>query len=149
MGVKARLLCTVLAGLAACGGDDPGGKTGGIGAQLPDGGSFNQCGVAAPPPADTGACTAVHAPALADFDDYAAGTPAGSYTYYVNAKPPAADAVLGALQHVGDGSDMNGGTGVITTEMVPGEGGTGYALQIADTNAMNWGGLLLLYFIPG
>jgi len=33
--------------------------------------------------------------------------------------------------------------------MVTGEGGAGYALQIADTNAMNWGGLLMFYFISG
>ena len=46
----------------------------------------------------------------------------------------------------GDGSDMNGGTGVITTEMVTGEGDAGYALQISNTNAMNWGGLLMFYF---
>jgi len=39
------------------------------------GNAFNQCGVAAPPPADTGQCTAVHAPLIADFDDYVAGAP--------------------------------------------------------------------------
>ena len=125
--------------LAACGAE---GRN-----QAPDASfDFNQCGVAAPLPADTGQCTAVHAPLIADFDDYAAGAAAGSYTYYVNAK--ASDAVLGGLIHVGDGSDMNGGTGVIATEMVVGEGGAGYALQISDTNAMNWGGLLMFYFIP-
>jgi hypothetical protein len=139
------LLLLVAGNLPACGGDGhAGGNTGGL-----DAGSANQCGVAAPLPADTGQCTAVHAPSIADFDDYAAGTSPAGYTYYVNAKPPAADALLGGLQHVGDGSDTNGGTGVITTEMVTGEGGAGYALQIADTNAMNWGGLLMFYFISG
>jgi hypothetical protein len=88
----------------------------------------------------------VDAPAIADFDDYATGTAAGSYTFYVNGKPPAPDAVLGAIQHIGDGSDANGGTSVISTDMVPGEGGAGYALQIADTNATHWGGVLLIYF---
>jgi hypothetical protein len=87
----------------------------------------------------------VGAPVLTDFDDYA-GTAAGSYTFYVNGAPPEPDAVLGAILHVGDGSDMNGGTGVITTEMVTGMGDTGYALQISNTNAMNWGGLLMFYF---
>jgi hypothetical protein len=110
--------------------------------------AFNQCGVATPLPADTGQCTPVHAPSIASFDDYAGGTAAGSYTYYVNGKPPAADALLGGLLHIGDGSDSNG-TSVITTDMVPGADGTGYALQIADTNAVNWGGLLMLYFISG
>ena len=152
-------LCALIAGsLAACGGDEPsGGNTGGSGGTPGSGGqgqglggrSFNQCGVAAPLPANTGQCTAVHAPAIADFDDYAAGTEASAYAYYVNAKPPATDAVLGVIQHIGDGSDMSGGTAVITTEMVAGAGGAGYALQIADTNAMNWGGLLMFYFISG
>jgi hypothetical protein len=147
--VKRALLllgALVAGGVAACGGDGGKGGGGGLG---PGDGSFNQCGVAAPLPADTGQCTAVHAPAIVDFDDYVAGAPAGGYTYYVNGKPPATDAVLGAVQHVGDGSDMNGGAGVITTDMVTGEGGAGYALQIADSNATNWGGLLMFYFISG
>lgn len=109
-------------------------------------GRFNQCGVAAPLPADTGQCTAVVAPILTNFDDYA-GTDAARYTYYVNAKPPAAGAVLGAIMHVGDGSDADG-TSVISTQMVTGEGDTGNALVFADTNAKNWGGLLMFYF-PG
>ena len=54
--------------------------------------------------------------------------------------------MLGGILHVGDGSDTNGGTGVIATEMVTGEGDAGYALQIANTNATNWGGLLMFYF---
>jgi hypothetical protein len=103
--------------------------------------------VAAPLPVDTGQCTRVRVPLIADFDDHAAGASAGAYTYHVNAPPPAADAVLGAVQHVGDGSDTNGGTGVITTEMVAGAGGSGYALEIAATSAMNWGGLLMFHFI--
>jgi hypothetical protein len=107
---------------------------------------FNQCGVAAPLPADTGQCTVVSAPAITNFDDYA-GTAASSYTYYVNAAPPAPDAVLGQLLHVGDGSDTGGGTSVIATEMVVGVGGAGYALQFSDSNATNWGGLLML-FVP-
>lgn len=150
------LLCILVAvGFAACGGDGPGGtNTGGSGGasgtagQGLGGSAFNQCGVAAPLPADTGQCTAVHAPLIVDFDDYS-GTAAGSYTYYVNGKPPAADALLGAIQHVGDGSDMNGGTAVIATEMVTGAGGAGYALQISNSNAANWGGLLMFYFISG
>jgi hypothetical protein len=110
-----------------------------------DAGIFNQCGVAAPPPASTGQCTAVTAPLITNFDDYAGGV-AANYTYYVNAKPPASNAVLGAIQHIGDGSDSNGGTSVIATDMVAGEGGSGYALQISDTDATNWGGLLVFYF---
>jgi hypothetical protein len=113
------------------------------------GNTFNQCGVAAPLPAETGSCTAVTAPAIADFDDYVAGTAAGSYSYYVNGKPPAPGAQLGAILHVGDGSDTNGGTSVIATEMVAGEGAAGHALQISNTNATNWGGLLMFYFISG
>lgn len=109
-------------------------------------GRFNQCGVAAPLPADTGPCTAVVAPLLTNFDDYA-GTDATRYVYYVNAKPPGAGAILGAILHVGDGSDADG-TSVISTAMVMGEGDAGYALEIADTNAKNWGGLLMFYF-PG
>jgi hypothetical protein len=107
---------------------------------------FNQCGVAAPLPASTGQCTTVSAPTLTDFDDYA-GTAAASYTFYVNAKPPATDAVLGAIQHIGDGSDQNGGTSVIATEMVTGADGTSYALEFSNTNATTWGGLLMFYLI--
>jgi hypothetical protein len=137
--------------VAACGdGGQGAGNTGGGGGTGAAGGglggnAFNQCGVAAPLPANTGQCVAVSAPALTDFDDYAGTSPA-SYTYYVNAKPPASGAVLGAIQHVGDGSDANGGTAVIATEMVTGASGAGYALQISNTNAMNWGGLLMFYF---
>lgn len=149
------LSCTLVAGtVAACGDGGPaGGNTGGAsgsGVGLTGGGlggaSFNECGVAAPLP--TGQCTAISAPALADFDDYAAGTAAGSYSYYINGKPPAADAVLGLFLHIDDGSGSNGGTSVISTEMVTGEGNAGYAVQIADSNAMNWGGILLFYFPP-
>jgi len=150
-------LLAVVAGshLAACssnsGGTEIAADSGSDGAMASaagvDGGSFsfNQCGVAAPLPADTGQCTAVHAPLIANFDDYG-GAAANSYTFYVNGKPPAPDAVLGAVLHVGDGSDMNGGTGIIATQMVPGEGGAGYALQISDSNASHWGGLLMFYF---
>jgi hypothetical protein len=109
------------------------------------GASFNQCGVAAPFPSDAG-CTPVTAPTIVDFDDYAGTGAAADYAFYVNAAPPEPNGVRGGLIHVGDGSDMNGGTSVITTEMVPGEGGSGYALQIANSNATNWGGLLMLYF---
>ena len=107
---------------------------------------FNQCGVAAPLPANPGQCTVVTGPTIANFDDYAGGD-AASYSYYINGKPPAAGAVLGALQHVDDGSAAGGGASVISTEMVTGRGGSGYALQIADTNAINWGGFLSSYFI--
>ncbi len=95
--------------------------------------AFNQCGVAAPLPVDTGQCTLVSAPAIANFDDYT-GTNAADYGFSVGT-------ARGGLVHVGDG-----GTGVVTTEMVPDESGSGYALQIANTNASNWGGLLMLYF---
>ena len=153
--------CTLLIGalaaattLAACGGggahdgnaSDGGGGQGGTAGGGLGGVAFNQCGVAAPLPADTGHCTAVHAPVIADFDDYVTGSAAGSYTFYVNGKPPAADAVLGAIQHIGDGSDMNGGTSIISTDMVSGASGAGYALQVADTNATHWGGALLFFF---
>jgi len=110
------------------------------------GSGFNQCGVAAPLPADTGQCTVVGAPTITDFDDYAGGE-AASHTYYVNAEPPAADAVLGGILHIGDGSDTDGETSTITTEMVTGVSDAGYALQLANTNATNWGGLLMFYFI--
>jgi len=152
---RTLLVCALAAGtVAACdggphdaknGGSGSGGASGTVGGGL-GGSAFNQCGVAAPLPADTGQCTGVTAPAIADFDDYATGTAAGSYTYYINGKPPASGALLGAILHIGDGSDMNGGTSVISTDMVAGEGGTGYALQIADTNAVHWGGTLLFYF---
>lgn len=150
-------ICTLIAGpLAACGGDAPpaggGGGGGGTGLTGPGGlggvggNTFNQCGVAAPPPSDAGHCTAVTAPAIVDFDDYTAGTAASSYTYDVNGKPPAGDAVPGAFLHIDDGSGTSGGTSVIATEMVAGEGGAGYAVQISDSNAVNWGGILLFYF---
>lgn len=142
--------------LAACGENSPdpaGGSSsggsggGGVTTSNSFGGSaYNQCGVAAPLPADSGKCTVARVPALTDFEDYA-GAPAGNYTFYVNDKPPAADAVQGALMHVGDGSEANG-TSVISTEMVPGAGGSAYALEIGNTNATNWGGLLMFYF-PG
>ena len=110
------------------------------------GSGFNQCGVAAPMPAHTGRCTVVSAPAVTNFDDYT-GTAAGNYTYYVNANPPASDAVLGAFMHIGDGSNADdGGTSVISVDMVTGEGGAGYALQFSNTNATHWGGLLMFYF---
>jgi hypothetical protein len=152
------LFCTLglaASTLAACGddGQDDGGRDSGSGGMAGTGGggfggsAFNQCGVAAPLPAETGQCAAVAAPGIVDFDDYA-GTAASSYTFSVPGKPPV-DAVSGLLMHVGDGSDMNGGTAVITTEMVTGEGDAGYALQIANTNAMNWGGLLMFSFSLG
>lgn len=109
------------------------------------GAGFNQCGVAAPLPKETGQCTSVSAPLIANFDDFT-GTDAASYGFTVNAGT--ATAASGAIQHVGDGSDADGGSSVISTEMVTGEGGTGYALQFANTNALNWGGLLMLY-VPG
>ena len=123
-------------------GTDGGGLTG----ELNLDGAFNQCGVAAPLPATTGQCTLVSAPSITNFDDYTPGTAAGSYTYYVNAPPTASNAVLGAIQHIGDGSDMNGGTSVISTDMVTGEDGAGYALQISDSDATHWGGALLFFF---
>ena len=125
-----------------------GGGTVDAGAGAFAGNAFNQCGVAAPPPVNTGQCTAVSAPLLTNFDDYTGGT-ASSYTYYVNARPPAPDAVLGAILHVGDGSDMGGTPSIITTEMTTGENGGGYALHIADSNAQHWGGLLMFYFPSG
>jgi hypothetical protein len=150
---RLRLLLTTLAAssLAACS-DDAQGVAGGAGSGGTNaaggidtsGRSFNECGVAAPAPRETGQCTAVAAPSITNFDEYA-GTDADSYTFSVSGKPPA-EAVRGAILHVGDGSDTNGGTGVITTEMVTGEGDAGYALQVSDTNAMNWGGLLMFYF---
>jgi len=137
--------------LTACsdeaGDDANGGGSGGSGATGVGGtgaSAFNQCGVAAPLPAESGQCTLVSAPLITDFDDYS-GTDASSYTFSVGAAPPA-PAVLGAILHVGDGSDTSPGTGVITTEMVTGEGDTGYALSIANPIASNWGGLLSFYF---
>ena len=107
------------------------------------GSGFNQCGVAAPPPADTGQCAEVGAPLIADFDDYASED-AASYTYYVSASAPAED-VLGGVLHIDDGSAADGSE--ITTEMVTGTDGSGYALQVANTNATDWGGLLMFYFM--
>jgi len=141
------------ASIAACGGggqpdgtSSGGGGRGGTAGEGLGGSAFNQCGVAAPLPADTGQCKPVSAPTIADFDDYVTGTMAASYTYSVNGKPPAADTLLGAIQHIGDGSDMSGGTSVISTEMVTGEGGAGWAIQIANSNALHWGGVFLFYF---
>jgi hypothetical protein len=121
-----------------------GAETGGSGTILigssVGGSGFNQCGVAAPLPADTGQCGVVNTPAIAAFDDYAGGA-AASYTYVVSGS------VTGAILHVGDGSDVgDAGASVIATDMVMGEGGTGYALQVSDTNAQHWGGLLMFYF---
>jgi hypothetical protein len=133
-------------GEAGTGGSGGTGGTAGTAGSGFGGNAFNQCGVAAPLPADTGQCTAVSAPIISDFDDSASMTAEG-YTYYVNGAPPAEHALLGAIQHVGDGSDMNdAGASVISTEMVVGEGDAGYALQISNSNAMNWGGLLMFYF---
>ena len=123
-------------------GNGAGGSSAGGGASS----KFNQCGVAAPLPANPGQCIVVTAPTITNFDDYTGGD-AASYNYYINGKPPAAGAVLGALQHIDDGSSANGGTSVVSTEMVTGRGGSGYALEIADTNAINWGGFLSSYFI--
>ncbi|MFZ5891194.1 MAG: hypothetical protein ACOY0T_09090 [Myxococcota bacterium] len=142
-------LALAAASLAACSqaadaaGQAGNGGTGAVSGNT--GRSFNQCGVAAPLPKDTGQCTPVSAPVLADFDDYA-GSAASTYGYYVNAKPPAANALLGAILHIGDGSDANGGTSVISTEMVTGAGTSGYALKISNSNALHWGGLLMFYF---
>jgi len=142
----------IASNVAACGDSGPApGNTGGTGGTGLTGGgfagaAFNECGVAAPLPSSASQCTAVSAPTVADFDDYAAGTAAASYSYYVNGKPPAAGAVLGSILHIDDGSGSNGGTSVIATDMVTGEGDAGYAVQISDTNAMNWGGILLFYF---
>jgi hypothetical protein len=146
------LLCALFgAALVACGdgggGNNSGsGGTGGAAGSGLGGNNFNQCGVAAPLPADTGQCTAVTAPAIADFDDFA-GTAPEAYGYYINGEPPTANALQGGLVHVGDGSNTDGGAAVVATEMVVGEGGAGYALQISNTNAMNWGGLLMFYFV--
>jgi hypothetical protein len=107
------------------------------------GSGFNQCGVAAPLPTDTGQCTEVGTPLIADFDDYESGD-AASYTYYVSASAPAED-VLGGVLHIDDGSAADGSE--ITTEMVTGTDGSGYALQVANTNATDWGGLLMFYFM--
>src|SRR3954466_13265798 len=77
--LKLPLLCAVLASpLAACrddgqqggNGGGRGGGTGLTGLGGLGGNAFNQCGVAAPLPTEAGHCTAVGAPALADFDDY-------------------------------------------------------------------------------
>jgi endo-1,4-beta-xylanase len=139
------------AGGASGGSPSGGSATGGSSSGGTDPGArqfdFNQCGVAAPPPSATGECGLVSAPAITNFDDFAGGD-AADYTFHLNAEPPAAEALLGAIQHVGDGSDSDGGTGVIATEMVPGAADAGYALQFSNTNAANWGGLLMLYF-PG
>jgi hypothetical protein len=132
------------------GGTNAGGTSaGGTGGSDPTtgfvaGAGLNQCGIAAPSPADTGTCKAVAEPRLTDFDDYATGA-AQSYTFYVNAPPPAENAVSGGFLHVGDGSDTDAGS-VIATEMVPGVDGTAYALQFSNDNAVNWGGLLMLQF---
>ena len=150
---KQLLLAALSAGAFAACSDDapPGGNSGGGGAGLTGGGfggaAFNQCGVAAPLPSDGGLCRGVTAPAIADFDDYVAGTAAGSYAFYLNGRPPAADAVPGGIVHVDDGSGATG-TSVIATQMITGAGDAGYALQISNTNAINWGGLLLFYFPP-
>lgn len=116
-----------------------GGAPGGVSTQ------FNQCGVAAPLPTNPGQCTVVTDATITSFDDYAGGDVA-SYSYQINGKS-AMGAVPGGLQHIDDGSAANG-TSVVSTEMVPGRGGSGYALQIANTDAVNWGGLLSLY-VPG
>lgn len=133
---------------SAGGGGTAGGGTGsglgGVGTAgdtASDGSGLNECGVAAPLPAETGQCATVAAESITDFDDFAGGE-AANYSFAVAAMPPAA-AAYGAVLHVDDGSDPT--TSVITTEMVPGVGGEGYALHISNSNATNWGGLLMLY----
>lgn len=79
---------------------------------------LNQCGVAAPLPMNPGQCQLVTAPAI-----------------------------LGSLQHIDDGSAANG-TSVVSTEMVEGHDGSDDAMQISNTDAVNWGGLLSVSF-PG
>jgi hypothetical protein len=146
LGLAASLAlgCSDDGGSAAnTGGSGSGGATSTGGSKSGTGGTvINQCGAAAPLPAETGQCKATSTTLITNFDDYTGTTP-DSYTFYVNGAPPAADSVLGGVLHVGDGSDAEGS--VIATEMVPGEGGTGYALQISDSNASHWGGLLMLY----
>ena len=140
--------------LTACGDDaEAGAETNGSGGTNTggtidtSGRSFNECGVAAPLPAETGQCAGIAAPSIANFDDYS-GTAAGSYTYTMSGKPPA-EAVRGAILHIDDGSAATDDTSVVTTEMVTGEGDVGYALQISNTNATVWGGLLMFYFPYG
>lgn len=154
-------LTLVVAQLPGCGGssrqpsnpdgadpNDDGGKDGGSDAASDVQGTttgiaascLNQCGVGAPQPADDGRCGTVSAATITNFDDFAGGA-AASYTYQVGTAG-------GAILHIGDGSDANGGTSVISTDMVAGEGNTGYALQISNTRANNWGGVLMMYF-PG
>ena len=105
---------------------------------------LNQCGVAAPGPADVGSCTTVSSPVIVDFDDYEDG-PADSYAFHVGGESGTPGSVLGGLLHIDDGSD--GAT--ITTEMVAGADGSPYAIRIASDDAQNWGGLLMLYFPSG
>jgi hypothetical protein len=137
-------------GTGGSGGSSAGGSSSGTGGSYEigagiGGSGFNQCGVAAPLPKNTGQCTTVSTPTITNFDDYAGGA-AASYNFHVN--PNTANPVLGSVLHVGDGSDTgDAGTSVISTQMVTGDGGTGYALQISDTNATHWGGLLM-FFIP-
>lgn len=125
---------------------DPSGHAGAGGAAESVTFELNQCGVAAPVPENPGQCALVSASAITSFDDYTGGDVAG-YSYGINGAPSAAGAVLGSLQHIDDGSASNG-TSVVSTEMVEGHGGSGYAVQIANTDAINWGGLLSFYF-PG
>lgn len=121
---------------AGGGGSGSGGRGGSGGGSERVGSGLNQCGVAAPLPAETGQCAVVTTPALVDFDDFAGGN-AASYTF------PVGDA-RGAVLHVDDGSAA-GGSSVVATEMVPGTNGGGHALRISNTNSLNWGGLLMLY----
>jgi len=99
---------------------------------------FNQCGVAAPLPVDTGDCVVPGEPELCNFDDFS-GESAASYAFSIGEGP-----VQGRFQHIGDGSEVDGS--VISMEMVTGLGDTGYALRFANTNATNWGGLLMITF---
>jgi hypothetical protein len=129
----------------ADGGGGGGGGTSATGVGGTGASTFNQCGVAAPLPADTGQCTTVSVPLITNFDDYT-GSNASGYSYYVNGKPPAENSLLGAILHVDDGSPTTDGASVITTDMVTGEGDAGYALEVSNTNAVNWGGLVMFYF---
>lgn len=134
--------CSQRGGAAAPASSAAGADTGGAVSTSYD---FNQCGVAALLPMNPGQCNAVSAPALTNFDDFGGGD-AASFTYFVNGAPPAAGSTPGAVQHIDDGSAANGS--VVSTKMVEGRDGTGYALEIADSNALTWGGLLSFYF-PG
>jgi hypothetical protein len=106
-----------------------------------------------------GRCTPAATPLITNFDNYTTTTVDGAvadptqYTFYVNAMPPAANALLGALLYINDGDGtpmLTMGTGYMSTYAA--QFGTTTPVGLVDGGTGDFGGFLELYFpatIPG